>query len=184
MKFFCFVIISLFANTTAWSSSENRGYVGAGVFAMNPYKTAATSSGTISPLGRIFIPITVAYKTEMWMPTLRFSPLAVSDKDTSSSNRILELAFPFLLGGSLKVGPGIFGYWMSGGSGTTVLNNGSSTSTFYRPGRSSFATHWSVVLGTGADLGAARWDLDLVLISALSARRSFNLASTLSFPLF
>lgn len=177
---------ALLASSPAFAlgGSEKRGYVGAGVFSMNAYKVAGTSSGTLSPLGRIFIPVSVAYKTSLWMPTLRFTPLGVSDLDGSSSNRIVELAFPFLMGDTFKIGPGLFGYWMKGASGALTLGNGGSTSPFYRPNRSAFSTNWSVIVGLGKDLGTVRWDLDMVVTSALSTRRAFNLASTLSFPLF
>jgi hypothetical protein len=181
----CATALGLLAFSSASSAREQSSvYVGAGILSMNLYKFAGSSTGTITPLGRTFVPISIAYRTKFSMPTLRFSPIGSSDLDRSSTNRVVELAFPIFIGKTLKIGPGLFGYWMSGGSGSVELGNGSSTSTFYRPNRNSFSTTWSAVVGVGTNIGATRWDLDVVMTSLLTARRAFHLASTLSFEIF
>jgi hypothetical protein len=161
-------------------------YFGGGAFAMNPLKVANTPQGTISTLGQVYLPLTFGYRTDSLMTTLRFTPLGPKDSDGSVSRRVIDLSFPFFLdsGGNFKVGPGILAYWLSGTGGTVELNNGTSTSTFYRPNTSSFSTLITLNAGVGVDIAFFRWDLDFVITSILSSRRAVNLSTALTFPIF
>jgi hypothetical protein len=91
----------------------------------------------------------------------------------------LPLAWSMGQSTSFKFGPGLLQYSVSGGGGTTQLNNGTGTSTFYLPGETRTSKVFVLNVGLGFDVfRKLRFDLDAIVPGALSSKRALNVMAT------
>lgn len=179
------VFHSFFWHERGFSFTTNTYSVGLGYYSMNANgKTTSSATGSANAMGTTFFPFFFGYFYEVSasffvVPQIQYSLMPRSGEDGVKSS-IMKLDLP--LGGNIgqgpdfdwQFGPSIEMYTVKGPGGTKVLNNGSSTSTFARPGRSVTARTLSFKSGLGYTIQSWRTSFDIYWAAALSEKRSIS----------
>jgi len=165
---------------------ENSLYMGIGYYSQNALgKTTSSTNSVPSLLGTTSYPLNLKYDWRVSMdwyfsPQVGYTPMARSASGDSAKITLLYLTLP--VGQNLQSGVGTHWDWffgpgylqstIKGAGGTTVLSNGTSTSTFAVPGES--VTGQTITFGGGGsyNFGSSRVGLDLILEGLLSNKRT------------
>jgi hypothetical protein len=163
-------------------------YVGTGVFLQNMLTTTTTPESTSNALGQINLPqlsVMADFRGSSgfgFAPSIALTPVAIAGGNGVKKSMLLAslpLAWSLGQSASFKFGPGLLQYSVTGDGGTTQLNNGTGTSTFYLPGETRTSKVFVLNVGMGFDLFRNfRFDLDAVVPGALSSKRALNLMAT------
>jgi hypothetical protein len=170
------------------ASSGKFLYVGTGVFLQNMLTTTTTPESSSNVLGQLNLP-QISLLADFsgrsgfgFAPSVALTPVALTGGNGVKKSMLLaSLPIAWSVGQSatLKFGPGLLQYSISGDGGTTELNNGTGTSTFYLPGSTKTSNVFVLNVGMGFDLFRnLRLDLDAVVPGALSSKRALNLMAT------
>ena len=147
-----------------------------------------TESEDASPdfLGNTDLQILLQYRyfyqltdTILIMPRIGYSIIPRENRDGAAKTSLLMLSVPvtqpFSENWEWSYGASYIQQTIKGNGGTVVLNNGNETATFYRPTGTSVSNYFSVDFGISKNFGAFQVDLELILVSLLTERRSYNL---------
>lgn len=106
------------------------------------------------------------------MPSMLF-PHKAPDQGSTANYFIIGIPFSYFVNDQLDLlmGVAFMNYTIKGDGGTTVLNNGTSQSTFALPGRTEQARTAALELGVGYKAVNIRWGLETFIESVLSSRR-------------
>lgn len=151
----------------------------------------STSDAKKSFIGEIYGPMGFKYNFlpfTVQLTTSKISLISNKDKDNGLSTTLTQLEgnYFFSLDSIVrwKAQMGILSYEMKGSGGQTELRNGTSTSTFDLPSRTTTSQMIYTGVGGGANIGSVNVGLDLNFLSILSnSRRSFFLSLYLGVPL-
>lgn len=180
-----FIQISLFAKADFYL--DGGAYVTQLSQRLNAASGLAGEMSTLSGFlrGR---PVLSIGKNYYWEPSLGFMFPWRKGNDGSTKTLISHLAFDFSKKWSwfkLRVGPGIFWQYIMSDAESVVLDNGTSTSTFYTPERN--VSIYLIILQGGITFQLSqKMDLnaDIYTLQPLSgSRRRFNASLTLGFKL-
>lgn len=185
--FLSVVLIFLWGN--AFANDTKTLYLGAGVLSQNAGQLTNNSSGTSSLFTALYTQATLTagfqlFSTLRLEPNISYTPLGIGGSEGGSRSTVLSFGTNLAWKPTffeIKLGPGLMFYQIGGSGGTSVQNNGSSTSTFALPNTTSVAKLFYVNAGIGFFVGSFRLDLDSWVINLLSSRRAINLVATLSF---
>ncbi|MCC6277952.1 MAG: hypothetical protein IT289_08570 [Oligoflexia bacterium] len=187
-----FVCCSLFLFQPAYGLKQNSFYGGIGLLSHSLGKVANSGSGETVLVGPLYYPLFIQsyFKlSNQWFvgPQLGYTVFGRTSNDGGTKFTYLYLNVPFgkTFGGDdgafdWNFGPGLWVYTASGGGGTKVLNNGTSTATFGVPGTSQSSKTLSLNGGLGYSLDYFRFGADLILEGFLSNRRSFSVLISIS----
>ncbi|MGE0614159.1 MAG: hypothetical protein AB7P04_00840 [Bacteriovoracia bacterium] len=111
-------------------------------------------------------------------PTVTLGLIGRGAGDSAGRWRTFGFLFPFVTPGSFafSMGPGVIFSIFTGAGGTSVLNNGNTTTTFYLPAGTTVTTN--VVLSTGFVAwfsDTLRMDMNLLYFGLLSSRRAVGM---------
>ena len=169
--------------SNAYSSGNFWG--GLGYYSENALnETANDATGKTGLFGTTNYPFIFKYDYEMtsgWFvaPQLNYTLLPRKTKGDGAEVTINHIVFNFGRNSGnydWSFGPGILRETIKGKGGTTVLNNGNSTSTFANPGRSVTTQNITLDLGAGIESGKFRYGLDLYFVAPFSSKeRTQNL---------
>lgn len=153
-------------------------------------RVAGAPDGSSTFVGTWFPQIRLSTRWgEQWgfEPSLHYTFPWRSDMDDSSTRSILSLsgvASYSLSSIHLKGGAGYLIYFVSGKGGKAILNNGNSTSEFYKPNRTSMSRMFYLTLGCGLKLienPPVRADFDVWNTGLLSERRAVSFLTSISY---
>jgi len=171
-----------------FASSGKTLYVGTGVFLQNMLTTTATPESSANVVGQMNLPqvsLMADFRGSSGFglaPSVALTPVAMSGGNGVKKSMLLAslpLAWSMGQTASFKFGPGLLQYSVSGDGGTTELNNGTGTSTFYLPGSTKTSKIFVLNVGMGFDLFRnLRFDFDAVVPGILSSKRALNLMAT------
>jgi hypothetical protein len=192
------ISIALFSLALASSNAHAEFSSGLGIFSHNINRTTKTNDAKTSLLGTNFFPITARYQTQpLWnnfrlAPYLQFSYLTTlliknETPDGSAERNYAIIGSPILcpLGPKwfLSGGPSFMYYQLKGKGGTTVLNNGTGTSTFGVPSKTRTSKLLLLELGTGWQVDQFRINVDLYLSGLASDRLAMSFFAGISYNL-
>lgn len=148
-------------------------------------EVANDASGKTGLLGTASYPFIFRYDLAIgtsWIfaPQLNYTLLPRKTKGHGAEVTLTHFIFNFGQNTSTawdwSFGPGILRETIKGKGGTTVLNNGNSTSTFANPGRTVTIQKVTVDVATGYTSGKIRYGIDLYFIAPFSSKeRTQNL---------
>jgi hypothetical protein len=170
------------------ASPSSTLYVGTGVFLQNMLTTTTTPESSANVLGQVNLP-QVSLMADLrgfsrfgLAPSVALTPVALTGGNGVKKSIFLAslpLAWTVGQSASFKFGPGLLQYSVRGDGGTTELNNGTGTSTFYLPGSTKSSKVFVLNVGMGFDLFRKfRFDLDAVVPGIMSSKRALNLMAT------
>jgi hypothetical protein len=189
-------IVSLFFATQAHAKQHSEGstlYLGTGATFYNMGKVTSSDDASTSITGQIYVPhllLSVQFPVLGFklMPTFTYTPLSVKASDSITKKILtagLIAVFETSAATDLKTGLGMLVYYVGGPGGTTVLNNGTGIATFSLPSTTNSSKSVYLDLGFGFKFGRSfRLDLDALVLSALSTRRSVSTILSLSKGIF
>ena len=185
MKHFLALAITLFVCSQSNAYSSGSWWSGLGYYSENALnETASDATGKKGFLGTANYPLIVKYDyamTSTWFvaPQLNYTLFPRKTKGDGATVTINHIVFNFgqnANGFDWSFGPGILRETIKGKGGTTVLNNGNSTSTFANPGRSVTTQNITLDFGAGIENGKFRYGLDLYFVAPFSSKeRTQNL---------
>ncbi|PIS10767.1 MAG: hypothetical protein COT73_07580 [Bdellovibrio sp. CG10_big_fil_rev_8_21_14_0_10_47_8] len=180
------IIFLLILPSGAQAFKDGSFSAGMGYYSQNVMnKTSQAEDGSSKFLGEANYPLNLKYDfliSSNWFlaPQLSYTLFfqRKTPGDTAKVN-LMHLAFLFgkNFGSDLVpsfdwyIGPGLIQYEIQGAGGTTVMNNGTSTSTFAVPGRKSTIKKITTVLGTSWSSQHVRVGLDLIFENAFSSTK-------------
>jgi hypothetical protein len=162
----------------------DRSYsLGLGYYSQNVLnRTANKESGETSFFGDTLYPLTFkfdyAFSTSWFIaPQLNFTPL--SRKAPADTAQVTLLQLSLLFGKNFEsssswdwyFGPGILQQTIKGAGGTTLLNNGTSFSTFAVPGRSVDTRKLALIIGSAWTKDRSRWAFDFFIENTFSSSK-------------
>lgn len=181
-----FLFLIFFGVSVVHAFVEKSFYMGISYYSQNALgKTTASATSAPSFLGSPNYPVNLKYDWRLsldWYlsPQLSYTPMARSASGDSAKVTLLYFVLP--IGQNLGFGAGSHWDWsfgpgyiqstIKGAGGTTVLSNGTGTSTFAVPGES--VTLQTISLsGAGAyNFGKSRISVDLIFEGLLSSKRA------------
>lgn len=185
MKIISFVLILLSQNSFAFEN--NKFAFGAAYYSQNIFNTVSTAdSGNTGLLGETSYPLNFRYETSLkslgnWYlaPQLSYLVLPRKTLDDTAKQTFAHLVFSFGKDFSRQgktswdwsIGPGIMRYETKGNGGTTVLSNGTGTSTFALPGRTVTIQKITTVAGISFSTGPSRIGADLIIENLISSTK-------------
>lgn len=158
------------------------------------YATTDSRSG----FGQVYPDLAFKSRFDPWespwylVPTVHFTFPGRADADGAATKYILGLianAERSIADFRVRGGFGLMSTFIVGSGGAVTLDNGSSTTQFYRPSYASSARNWIFDLGVSRDLSwrdettRFSWDADAWIASALTRRRSVTLVLGVSYGL-
>lgn len=151
-----------------------------GLMQDNFMRVSTADSGSKGIIAGPMPALGLSYRIGSFMPGVSYTILGRSAASDTSKAKILAFDLPYIWSFfdsfELKTGAGLMMKSISGDGGTVQLNNGNSTSSFARPGRSVTSTTAFLHLGAGLPYSdAVRFDMDLWVSGAFSSRRAFTL---------
>ncbi len=183
--------------TETLKAAETRSYeVGAGLTSYQLSRLTERASGQRSRAGTSFYHLHLQYHQALGdvylSPWLRFMPPALSSVEStskSSHTSLMSLGLPVLktFGQSwdISTGPVLLRYVIKGEGGLETLNNGESTSVFFKPGEERVAQSLAWQLGTALRWGPVRSALDLLVQAPRnSVKRSYSVMFTMAWAQF
>lgn len=176
-------------------SESKRLYVGAGAIALNFLKTTRADTASPSPFGTIFPHLNLSGRIPLdfdeiftLIPSISYTPLSGSSIDEAVTRRLLIAGINLAYGSAafdFHMGTGVLFYMQSGNGGTVTQQNGTSTAVFAKPSYSSTTRNLYLSAGVGMPITELfRVDLDTIMMSLFSARRSFSLVLQVSAGIF
>jgi hypothetical protein len=181
---------SLSPNAQATKTGGKTAFFGVGTTFLNVGKTTSTTDGATSAFGQLYIPLTLTLKFPIMnrlslQPTVSYTPLAVTAADSISKRVLtygLNAAFVTSPVIEVKGGLGILQYSISGSGGSVTRSNGSGTSTFYLPDTTvtSRAAYLDLGISNYQPLYDIHFDLDTLVLNALSDSRAFSLTLSIT----
>lgn len=158
--------------------------LGFGLYSQNFLnKTAQAETGKTSFMGASSTPIHVKYDYSIfddWFVAPQLSHTLSPRKAEGNSADITMTHLAFLIGKNFEgsgsdwdwyVGPGLLQQVIDGKGGTVQLLNGSTPTTFYKPGNTETIKKVSMVIGTSYAALSSRFALDLILENAFSEEK-------------
>lgn len=183
-------LFSLSPNAQATKTGGKTAFFGVGTTFLNVGKTTSTTDGATSAFGQLYIPLTLTLKFPIMnrlslQPTVSYTPLAVTAADSISKRVLtygLNAAFVTSPVIEVKGGLGILQYSISGSGGSVTRSNGSGTSTFYLPDTTvtSRAAYLDLGISNYQPLYDIHFDLDTLVLNALSDSRAFSLTLSIT----
>ena len=119
-----------------------------------------------------------------FVPMITYTPLLSTDVDESTSKHFLSVSTgieKYWDRISANFGPGVLIQTLDGTGGSTKLNNGTSTSTFYHPSSSTSTRTFFLQAGVGYSLNPYRMDLFEWIGGPFGNRRTFNTVFSFSY---
>lgn len=184
-------LVLLSAQAHAYSAKH--WWVGLGYYSENALnQVAEKSDGSKGFLGTTNLPLIFRYdwlvgKGWFLAPQLNYTPMPRDTEGKTAQVTITHLAFPMgRNAGALEwsVGPGLLRETIKGKGGTVVMNNGTGTSTFARPGQEVTIQKVTFDVGAAYTTGRYKWGIDLYFIEPLSSKeRTQNLMLSFTFDL-
>jgi hypothetical protein len=180
------ILLFLISNV---ARAEKRLYLGAGTAAYNMGKVTSSSDASTSMLGELYLPLTLSYvfpvqPTWSLEASVSTTPLAVKTTDSISKKFVmgsLTQVFKRSLFWDLKSGVGLLSYSITGIGGSIQRSNGTGTATFYYPGSSTSSKNLFLDFGAVYHwIHDIRIEVDAMILSPISARRSFSTFLTIS----
>lgn len=155
-------------------------------------KVSTTRMGTPDSAGTVYLPLQLALSTDVFgysiNPRLYVTPVKADSKGGGAKESFYALYLPVSFSGylsdwSYSLGLGIISFNIDGEGGIVALNNGTGTSNFARPGRSTSSRLWFMGAGlSDTYFDSFRGDLDLfVMTPGSDDKRSFNLSVAISY---
>ncbi len=171
------------------NQAETQFTAGLGFLTQNMGRTTRSDEASVSTFGPTLLTITAGgqfYFGEWgFAPLLAIAPLGRTTEDNAAKVTAFSLSLPvykiFDQKYEAKLGPGWLLQIMSGKGGTTDLNNGTSTQTFYRPSTTVVSGLIYIDAGFGMVIvDKLRLDADLWITGLLSGRRAVSFFAALS----
>lgn len=148
----------------------------------NLLKVTRSPTASRSLLGTHQFYLSLAGKLGRFRPEIGLNPIARNGKGDTHRSRHWGIQVPFVVASTnrteWKVGAALWMHTVSGSGGDITLTDGTGTSTFSKPGRSSTSRTLAFVGGLTTPIGyhpRLFLDADLNLLSPLSTRRSAHL---------
>ncbi len=170
------------ARSAARPAPRTEVFVEMGSQFANQMKVTQSATASRSLLGTHQLYLSFAAKLGRFRPEIGMTPIARTGKDDTHRSRHYALQLPMIIATTdrltWKAGLALWLHNVSGSGGDLVLNDGTGSSTFSKPGRSSTARTFAVTGGltTPVDFHSRIFlDADLGLLSPLSMRRSAHL---------
>ena len=191
------LLLSLGLLSPGWgislAAAESRSYeIGTGLSSYQLFRLSESETGARSRAGTRFYHLHLQVHQPVGglylSPWLRFMPpslWAVESTSKSTQTSLASLGVPLLwpVGSSwdLSSGPVLMRYSIKGTGGQETLNNGESTSVFFKPSEERTASSFAWQLGTALRWGPVRSALDLLVQApAQSVKRSYSVMFTVA----
>lgn len=182
MRVLFIVLIFLVTANSARAFTNGSFGLGGGYFSQNfMSETTSKDSGEKGFMGTSSNLLLLKYDYGFagdWFvgPSLDYSIFPRDTADGNAKVSILHLVLPFGKNfGDARgnvwdwyAGPGLIRYDIKGAGGTTVMNNGTSTATFARPGGTSSVQKITTNFGASYTFSSNRFGLDFILENLLS----------------
>jgi len=187
MRVILILLAALFS--THSRASDTALYVEAGSSFSNMMKTTSSDDASKSLLGTHQFIFSLSGKVWGFRPEVAYTILPRKGPDDTYKSRLMVIQIPYLFDMTdsiaLKAGASLWMHKVSGDGGTVLLSNGTGTSTFYKPERSSSANTLAFTAGaTFMIFDGLGLDFDLNLLSPLSKRRSISAIAQLTWSLY
>ncbi len=159
--------------------------IGFGYYAQNSLGLVSNSeTGKSGLLGPSFTPLNFRYDSNFssdWFLSPQLSYTLIPRNLEGNTGKISFLHFALQFGKNLQssgsqtwdvyAGPGLIRYDIKGTSGTTVMNNGTSTATFAMPGGTSTVQKLTANLGASVTFSKSLFAFDVIVENAFSNKK-------------
>jgi hypothetical protein len=175
------ILASLFATTVAhaFGPTGHSLYGHVGMLQDNFARVSTSDTGSTGLFSGPMPAIGIKWRLGPIMPGVTYTVLGHSAESGTSKTRVLAFEVPYLWDFALvevKTGVAMVLTTVSGSGDIVQLNNGTGTSSFATPGRSSTSTVAAIHLGAAMTLtNPWRIDLDGWISDAFSSRRAITL---------
>lgn len=185
------LIVLLFTSTNAFALGSGPVW-GLGFYSQYLNELSSDSTAKKSTLGKTMLPVVYKSNTNlfgqslMWHASLAGLLPAIKTNDDAANYYLIQfgLAKSFWETGDSGwfYGGGLNYAILKGNGGTTVLNNGAGTQTFYLPDGSSSSKIFYVELGYILNFSSFRLDTSIQVDNILGDSRSYSLLANFLFP--
>ena len=168
------------------SSPDKTYFFGLSMITENVGRYSEAANGASGSFGNIYPALEASGRFHLFgqwsiAPGIDFTPLGPLFRnvqaDSATSDNLLLLSTPISYRmdiADIHLGPGLLFDFYSGSGGTSSQSNGTKTSTFYLPSRTSDSRQVVVDLGSGVQHNNYRLDGDLLVCGLLSSRRALD----------
>ena len=188
------IFVALLIGSQSHAFTSGHWWTGLGYYSENALnKVANEASGKTGLLGTPNYPFIVRYDyalTSSWFlaPQLNYTLLPRETKGKGAKVTLTHIVFNFgqntANGLEWTFGPGILRETIQGKGGTTVLSNGTGSSTFANPGRTVSVQKVTLDIGGAIIAGRLRYGLDLYFVAPFSSKeRTQNLMFSITYDL-
>lgn len=154
--------------------------VGAGAIAYSTLKTAGTPEGNAKTFGEVYPTLSLGWRIDSFDVTAAYTVFGKTAQDDAATKKILFTSVTYALlkddSFRLRAGTGLLFYSIAGKGGSVTLQNGGSTSTFYRPSETKTSRLFHLNAGSDYRLTEEiKVHGDLILVGPLTEKRTLSL---------